>query len=260
MDKKNEQNGLPSVINLNVGGYFFTTRLSTLRKYEDSMLAAMFSERYTLDKDKDENFFLDMDGSRFKHILNYLRNEQHLPPRNIAQEVLEDATYLGINTLVDHIRSLDHDWEDVRNSVPYYSEMKEKIIKLGETVDAHSEVPPSWKFHPHVILDFIIDDGLKINQDLYQKSRKILRQGNIEINCPTYADAVTLAGCLYKDILNDGYNVKIEELFPCSGQVCNDRPVSEISSTISADDNVEEYTNFRFMLIFDWKKFLSSDL
>jgi hypothetical protein len=68
------------------------------------MLAAMFSERYKVDKDKDGNYFLDMDGTRFKHILNYLRNEQHLPPRNIAQEVITDAMYLGINSLVDRIK------------------------------------------------------------------------------------------------------------------------------------------------------------
>jgi hypothetical protein len=72
---------LPPIINLNVGGYFFTTRLSTLRKYEDSMLAAMFSERYKVDKDKDGNYFLDMDGT----YPNNLEQNFELPPsRNQA--------------------------------------------------------------------------------------------------------------------------------------------------------------------------------
>lgn len=114
----------------------------------------MFCERYKVDKDKDGNYFLDMDGTRFKHILNYLRNEQHIPPRNIVQEVITDAMYLGIHSLVDRLKSLDYDWEEVRNFVPNYSDMKEKIIKLGETVDASPDTPPSWKFRPHIILDF----------------------------------------------------------------------------------------------------------
>lgn len=33
----------PAVVPLNVGGAHFTTRLSTLQRYEDTMLPAMFS-------------------------------------------------------------------------------------------------------------------------------------------------------------------------------------------------------------------------
>lgn len=219
------------------------------------MLAAMFSERYKVDRDRDGNYFIDMDGSHFKHILNYLRNDQHLPPRNIAQEVMVDAMYLGINSLVDRLKALDNNWEEIRNSVPCYSEMKEKIIRLGETVDVSSEVPPSWKFHPHVILDFIIEDGIKINEKHYETCKKISHPGVIEINCAAYEDAVALAACLYKDLLSDGYNVDIEELYPCSLGNCS-RPVSESSSTLSEDDKPEDgfYNNFRFMFTFDWKK------
>lgn len=251
---------LPAIINLNVGGYFFSTRLSTLRKYEESMLAAMFSERYKVDKDG--NYFLDMDGTRFKHILNYLRNEQHLPPRNIVQEVITDAMYLGINSLVDRLKSLDYDWEEVRNFFPNYSDMKEKIIKLGETVDASPDTPPSWKFRPHIILDFVVENLVKINRMCYVNCRKINRQGNIVINCPTYEDAVELAGCLYKDILKDGYNVKIEELFPCMMQDNNSRPVSETRISVKEAETAEEwlFDNFRFMFIFDWDKTQCNDL
>ncbi len=42
---------LPAVVPLSVGGRRFLTRRSTLCKYEESMLAAMFSGRHTLDKD-----------------------------------------------------------------------------------------------------------------------------------------------------------------------------------------------------------------
>lgn len=221
------------------------------------MLAAMFSERYKVDRDRDGNYFIDMDGIHFKHILNYLRNDQHLPPRNIAQEILVDAMYLGINSLVDRLRALDNNWEEIRNSVPSYSEMKEKIIRLGESVDVSPDIPPSWKFHPHIILDFVIENGLKINEKHYEACRKISQPGVIEINCAAYEDAAALAACLYKDLLNDGYNVKIEELHPCILDI-SPRPVSgssanTVSVGIKSSDN-DFYNNFRFMFIFDWRK------
>ena len=49
----------PNVINLNVGGKKFATRLSTLRKYPDSMLAVMFSGRHEVETDQDNNYFID---------------------------------------------------------------------------------------------------------------------------------------------------------------------------------------------------------
>lgn len=49
----------PSIINLNVGGKLFATRLMTLQRFSDSMLAVMFSGRHTIDKDNDGNYFID---------------------------------------------------------------------------------------------------------------------------------------------------------------------------------------------------------
>ncbi|MGH0176494.1 UNVERIFIED_CONTAM: hypothetical protein FKN15_072827 [Acipenser sinensis] len=55
------QQEFPEVIPLNVGGTFFTTRLSTLRRYEDTMLAAMFSGRHRIPCDAEGRFFIDRD-------------------------------------------------------------------------------------------------------------------------------------------------------------------------------------------------------
>lgn len=56
----------PNVISLNVGGYLFTTSLSTLQKYEDSMLAVMFSGRHEIVKDENGRYFIDRDGKYFR--------------------------------------------------------------------------------------------------------------------------------------------------------------------------------------------------
>lgn len=64
----------PSIINLNVGGTHFTTRLSTLLSRSESMLCAMFSGSCPIDRDSDGRYFIDRDGKYFSYILNYLRD------------------------------------------------------------------------------------------------------------------------------------------------------------------------------------------
>ncbi|EDO35231.1 predicted protein [Nematostella vectensis] len=64
---KSEKQTPPDVIPLNVGGCYFVTRRSTLMKDSDSMLAVMFSGRHHLDTDNEGRYFIDRDGTLFKH-------------------------------------------------------------------------------------------------------------------------------------------------------------------------------------------------
>ncbi|XP_078576142.1 BTB/POZ domain-containing protein KCTD7-like [Branchiostoma floridae x Branchiostoma japonicum] len=96
--------GFPEVISLNVGGRHFDTTLSTLLKYEDSMLAAMFSGRHRVVTDKDDRYFIDRDGSHFGHILEFLRQDK-LPPPDVAKAVLEDAEFYGLHQLSEKMET-----------------------------------------------------------------------------------------------------------------------------------------------------------
>ncbi|XP_035672966.1 BTB/POZ domain-containing protein KCTD7-like [Branchiostoma floridae] len=93
----------PEVISLNVGGRHFDTTLSTLLKYEDSMLAAMFSGRHRVVTDKDGRYFIDRDGSHFGHILEFLRQDK-LPPPDVAKNVHEDAEFYGLHLLCETLK------------------------------------------------------------------------------------------------------------------------------------------------------------
>ena len=62
------------IVTLNVGGSWYTTTLSTLTKYPDSMLGAMFSGRHALVQQEDGSYFIDRDGEVFSHVLSYLRD------------------------------------------------------------------------------------------------------------------------------------------------------------------------------------------
>ena len=108
------------------------TRLCTLLKYGDSMLATMFSGRYEVDKDKDGNYFLDNNGETFGEILEFLRNGS-LPKRESSLIVYRDANYYGLHELVDklslrpEIAALSVK-EAQRAQFPNYSEVREAVI------------------------------------------------------------------------------------------------------------------------------------
>jgi hypothetical protein len=63
------------IVNLNVGGALFTTTLATLRSQPGSTLSAMFAGDHSgLQQDVTGNYFIDRDGTHFRHILNFLRD------------------------------------------------------------------------------------------------------------------------------------------------------------------------------------------
>ncbi|XP_053374049.1 BTB/POZ domain-containing protein KCTD7-like [Mercenaria mercenaria] len=88
----------PEVVELNVGGKLLTTLLSTLRKEENSLLAAMFSGRHQISRDRHGRYFIDYDGNVFENILNYLRHGS-ISPKEKALEIFDCAAYFGIESL-----------------------------------------------------------------------------------------------------------------------------------------------------------------
>jgi hypothetical protein len=77
------------IIKLNVGGKKFSTSLATLRRFPDSMLAAMFSGRHAVPTDEEGYYFVDQDGTHFEEILNFLRSPEtytvNLPPAELSK-------------------------------------------------------------------------------------------------------------------------------------------------------------------------------
>ena len=72
MDKAHESQ--KSKIQLDVGGHKFTTSRQTLTSVPDSYFASMFSGRFELATDDTGAYFIDRDGTHFRHILNWLRD------------------------------------------------------------------------------------------------------------------------------------------------------------------------------------------
>jgi vacuolar-type H+-ATPase subunit H len=65
-----------AIVKLNVGGVRVITSLQTLCRFPDTMMGSMFSGRHTLPKGEDGYYFIDKDGTHFRHILNFLRSPE----------------------------------------------------------------------------------------------------------------------------------------------------------------------------------------
>jgi hypothetical protein len=90
-------------VRLDVGGYKFSTTLTTLTADPNSMLAAMFSGRFLVEKNEEGCVFIDRDGRHFHHILNWLRNGS-LPTVGEERDcLLIEARYYQISSLVDFL-------------------------------------------------------------------------------------------------------------------------------------------------------------
>lgn len=97
-----------SKIKLDIGGQIFSTSMQTLRRDEESMLAAMFSGRFELKKEADGSYFIDRDGTYFRYILNFLRDgciEAGTLPndRVMIKELLREAKYYQLGSLTKEL-------------------------------------------------------------------------------------------------------------------------------------------------------------
>ncbi|XP_029353697.1 BTB/POZ domain-containing protein KCTD12-like [Echeneis naucrates] len=74
--------GFPEIVELNVGGQVYVTRLQTLTAVPNSLLWARFSHSSPeqLPKDSKGRFFFDRDGFLFRYILDYLRDSELFLP------------------------------------------------------------------------------------------------------------------------------------------------------------------------------------
>ncbi|PIK46367.1 putative potassium channel regulatory protein-like [Apostichopus japonicus] len=94
---------------LNVGGNLYTTTLSVLKSDQESFIGKMFSRKpseWTIDRNG--NVFIDRDGSLFRYILNFLRDDQLIVPTKFAEFdlLLQEAKFYKLKKLEDAILQL----------------------------------------------------------------------------------------------------------------------------------------------------------
>ena len=97
---------MDEIINLNVGGKLYTTSLSTLTKYPDSMLGRMFNGDLPSTRDVQGNYVIDRDGKLFRYILTFLRSSKLILPDDFKEldMLLEEAEFFQIAPLIEEVR------------------------------------------------------------------------------------------------------------------------------------------------------------
>jgi hypothetical protein len=95
---------LEEVLFLNVGGTIFNVRRELLCQYHDSMLARMFSGRWSLKEDRNGNIFIDRDPKLFSMVLSLLRDPEWI--RTLSRDEIyflkKELLYFGIETDIIH--------------------------------------------------------------------------------------------------------------------------------------------------------------
>ena len=71
-----------------------------------SMLHAMFSGRFDTKPDEDGSYFIDRDGTHFRHILNYLRTGELIVPNDeiIRRELLAEAKFYQFEGMINELQ------------------------------------------------------------------------------------------------------------------------------------------------------------
>ena len=118
-------------IKLDVGGKIFSTSITTLVSEPDSMLAAMFSGRFELEKDEEGTFFIDRDGKHFGHILNWLRTKQLSSSIKDLDGLKMEADYYGLKGLVNLLSKSAAEDEEKNDKQITQRELLD-ILKYGE--------------------------------------------------------------------------------------------------------------------------------
>ena len=107
------------LVRLNVGGTKYITEKTTLRKYPDSVLGAMFRGNIPLSTDGDGYYFIDRCGHIFQYILQFLRSGKLILPKGFCElELLEEeASFYEIEDLIstmnNHKSEKEEDYDHV---------------------------------------------------------------------------------------------------------------------------------------------------
>lgn len=100
----------PEIVELNVGGQVYVTRLETLTGVSDSLLWAKFTKSSPVDLPKDSKgrFFFDRDGFLFRYILDYLRDSELFLPEFFKERrrLQKEADYFQLPELSRRLAAL----------------------------------------------------------------------------------------------------------------------------------------------------------
>lgn len=133
------------IVNLNVGGIFFKTTMSTLMKDPGSFLASVVTDRQHAQKNEDGCIYFDRDGARFKHVLNFLRDGS-IPEKvfhKMGEELMVEANFFQMESLQKALDLLTQKKAGSLTGVKdgeKFEEIAEKMDSIIESVQQLREI------------------------------------------------------------------------------------------------------------------------
>lgn len=105
-------NDIDEIIEMNVGGVHYSTTKRTLTSDKNSRLAELFdkdNQSSSLMKDAKGRYFIDRDGSLFRFVLDYLRDNAIQLPQGFLEKrrLVREAEYFKIDGIIKYIQSLN---------------------------------------------------------------------------------------------------------------------------------------------------------
>lgn len=130
------------IVKLNVGGMIYTTTKSTLCKYPNSMIGAMFNGSMSTSLDENGCVFIDRDGELFKYVLNYLRSSRLALPSDFRDldQLCAEADFYQITSLIENIELLKQPVPDKLVRIRYLEVIEVRTGNLATMPTMNSRI------------------------------------------------------------------------------------------------------------------------
>lgn len=130
------------LVKLNVGGVLYTTTKSTLCKYPQSMLGAMFNDCMSSHLDENGCVFIDRDGELFKYVLNFMRSSRLGLPKDFhdLDQLSVEADFYQITSLIELIDELRQPVPDKQVCVRYLEVIEVRTGNLATMPTMNSRI------------------------------------------------------------------------------------------------------------------------
>ncbi|KAL4225550.1 BTB/POZ domain-containing protein kctd1 [Mactra antiquata] len=130
------------LVKLNVGGKIYTTTKSTLCKYPQSMLGAMFNDCMSNHLDENGCVFIDRDGQLFKYILNFMRSSRLGLPSDFKDldQLSVEADFYQITSLIELIDELRQPVPDPKVCIRYLEVIEVRTGNLATMPTMNSRI------------------------------------------------------------------------------------------------------------------------
>ena len=202
------------IVTLNVGGSRYTTTLSTLTKYPDSMLGAMFSGRHALVQQEDGSYFIDRDGETFSHVLSYLRDSNIVLalvptlPRELRMRLEYEARFYQLRELYAILGLMDlRKYHRIRATVTPINSKTSYYNQISmNTLDYEITSPTGKKQSANSRQSYYLDEDIRVEganvewhqNTLSMKTVTFIRcnLANVSFKNCHFKEPVTFEGCL----------------------------------------------------------------